>query len=975
MNPGTSRSAILLCALVVLGFAAAAQQRTAIALPHPLLQVRDAEKPVALQSMELRTEISGSLAQTTVELVFHNPNARQLEGELQFPLLPTQQVTGFALDIDGTMRSAVPVPKDKGRQVFEAVERRRIDPALLEKTAGNHFKLRIYPIPAQGTRRVRLTYAEALRRDGDTLRLDLPVRLAERVGEFRLEMQADGGAVPRVTGAFDDLKFSRQGERLVARVERNAFHATSGLALQLPLPQRPQAVVQAFEGERYFLAEVPVAQAAAARALPNRIGLLWDASLSGGKRDRASELAVLDRYFKAVGDAEVKLILLRDRAEAAQAFRVRGGDWSTLKAALQDVAYDGASALADWQPEAGIAEYLLVSDGLINYGHREFPRLAATQRLFALDSSGAGSDGDWLSSIAEARGGRAVRWRGADDVATAANALLQEGVRLLSVDSAGATDFAVESMHGDGGVLRIAGRLTAPETTVVLQLLAGGKQSTLEVPVRSRAPSSKLAARLWASYTLRRLDADRDGNRARIARLGQQFAIPTVETSLLVLDDVADYVRYDIAPPAELREAFAALQAERLREKETSRAEHLDGIAASFAGRVAWWEKKWPKGAPPREDRSQREDAQWRLATAAPAAPPPAPAPASEPAAVAAAMAADAEAARMMEASTLDMVAVTGARREAAASDTPGEGVEIALQPWQPDSPYARRLRDAAPDQVYALYLDERDGHADSTAFYLDVADVLLQKGQRLLALRVLSNLAELDLENRHVLRVLGYRLLQADAPELALPIFRQVRDMAEEEPQSFRDLGLALAANGQDQAAIDNLYEVVARPWDPRFDGVALIAVGELNAIVARSRKPLDTRRIDPRLLRNLPLDLRAVLTWDSDNSDMDLWVTDPNGEKCYYSHQLTYQGGLISDDFTGGYGPEEFVLRDAKPGKYKVEANFFGDRQQLVTGATTLQLQLITGFGTPQQKEQRVTLRLKDAKETVLVGEFEVK
>ena len=39
-------------------------------------------------------------------------------------------------------------------------------------------------------------------------------------------------------------------------------------------------------------------------------------------------------------------------------------------------------------------------------------------------------------------------------------------------------------------------------------------------------------------------------------------------------------------------------------------------------------------------------------------------------------------------------------------SDTPGEGVEIALQPWQPDSPYARRLRDAAPDQVYALYLE-----------------------------------------------------------------------------------------------------------------------------------------------------------------------------------------------------------------------------------------------------------------------------
>jgi uncharacterized protein YfaP (DUF2135 family) len=81
------------------------------------------------------------------------------------------------------------------------------------------------------------------------------------------------------------------------------------------------------------------------------------------------------------------------------------------------------------------------------------------------------------------------------------------------------------------------------------------------------------------------------------------------------------------------------------------------------------------------------------------------------------------------------------------------------------------------------------------------------------------------------------------------------------------------------------------------------------------------------------------------------------------------------MSDDFTGGYGPEEFSLRDAKPGKYKVEANFFGDRQQLVTGATTLQLKLTTHFGSGKAREQLVAMRLKEQAETVLVGEFEVK
>jgi uncharacterized protein YfaP (DUF2135 family) len=53
------------------------------------------------------------------------------------------------------------------------------------------------------------------------------------------------------------------------------------------------------------------------------------------------------------------------------------------------------------------------------------------------------------------------------------------------------------------------------------------------------------------------------------------------------------------------------------------------------------------------------------------------------------------------------------------------------------------------------------------------------------------------------------------------------------------------------------------------------------------------------------MPLDLRVVLSWDADNSDMDLWVTDPNGERAYYGNRLTYQGGRMSQDFTGGYGP----------------------------------------------------------------------
>ena len=981
------RSYVLnVCLLLGLSGAVAAQvvapDRLSLTAP-PLMRVQGAERPIVLETAAVEVEVNGGLAQTTVELTFRNPNARDLEGELQFPLHEGQQISAFALDIDGRMRAAVPVPKAQGQAVFEAIERRRVDPALLEKTEGNHFRLRVYPIPAHGTRRVRLSYVEALRPDGDGRRLPLPLDYARGADAVELRVLARGGSAPQADGGFGRVDFQRDGKGgYTARIAREQ-RVGNGLGLRFARAKSPQAYTHSVDGQHYFVAEVAVPATTATRALPKRVGLLWDSSASGRKRDLAGELVLLDRYFAALGDAQVHLIRLRDRAEDAGDFRVQGGDWRALREALKATVYDGATDPGGWNPQAEVEEYLLVSDGLFNYGQRRFPELRRGQRLYAINSAGNAADSTRLSALAEGHGGRLIAWQTPGAIDAGVRELLSAGARLTDLEALGATDLVAESAYPQDGVLRVAGRLTAP--TAQLKLSFEG-QAPLQLAIDADTPDSAYAARLWAGYRVRALGAEPELNRAAIARLSQQFGLVTPESSLLVLEALADYLQYDILPPAELRAEFDRLKSAQSVQRDDARRSHLDQIAAQFEDTVQWWRKTWPKGRPPSPEteakrRQRAGETEGAVAGYAPPMPMAAPAPVTTLGVVH-------EERVDAAAQSLDRIEVTGARISAddiaqpeaepkgeAADGGEGRGVTIALQAWKPDSPYAARLRKAAPDQAYAIYLDERDGYAASTAFYLDVADVLLEKKQRALALRVLSNLAELDLENRHILRVLGYRLLQADEPGLAVPVFERVARLAQEEPQSFRDLGLAHAAARDYQPAIDNLYQVVSRSWDSRFEGVALIALNELNAIVATSGRPLDTSAMDRRLLRNLPLDLRAVLSWDSDNSDMDLWVTDPNGERCFYQHTLTYQGGRISNDFTGGYGPEEFMLRDAKPGKYKVEANFYGDRQQLVTGATTLQLWLSTGFGTARQQDQRVTLRLKQQSETVLVGEFEVK
>ena len=71
---------------------------------------------------------------------------------------------------------------------------------------------------------------------------------------------------------------------------------------------------------------------------------------------------------------------------------------------------------------------------------------------------------------------------------------------------------------------------------------------------------------------------------------------------------------------------------------------------------------------------------------------------------------------------------------------------------------------------------------------------------------------------------------------------------------------------------------------------------------------------------------DIKVYLTWDTDRTDVDLWVLNPAGEKIFYSHKQGKGGDALFDDVTTGYGPESYSARQAAPGKYLVSVNYYG-------------------------------------------------
>ena len=315
-------------------------------------------------------------------------------------------------------------------------------------------------------------------------------------------------------------------------------------------------------------------------------------------------------------------------------------------------------------------------------------------------------------------------------------------------------------------------------------------------------------------------------------------------------------------------------------------------------------------------------------------------------------------------------------------SATGSTSAHIAIQPWSPDTPYLHAIQRENKDQAYAIYLQQRQNYLASPSFFLDCGDYFLKQDMPVYGIRVLSNLLELGLDNAALMRIYGWRLQQAGYLDSAVEVFERLLIQRKDEPQSYRDLALALAERWEQSGhspdmtrAMELLYVVILKEWD-RFPEIEIIALMELNRLIqlAKLNDISIPASIDIRLQRHLDLDLRISLSWDADLTDVDLHVFEPSGEHAYYGHKHTEIGGLVSRDFTQGYGPEEYVIKRAMPGKYIIKAHYYGSHQQTLCGPCTVTATVFTNFGRATEKKQTLTLRLDKPRSELVVGEVTI-
>lgn len=994
--------AVILSALFL--FCAAPNQAKAVeAAPAPSLVFNEngTSHALLLEAMDVHVIIRDLLAETTLTLTFRNPHDQTLEGEFLFPLPEGSTVSGYGLDIDGEIVEGAVVEKQKARVAFEKEVRKSIDPGLVEWVRGNNFRTRVYPILPNKSRTVMIRYVSNLLSDQGEGIYILPLNMQRTIADFHLKVEVVKGTVkPEASSGLANFRFSKWEDRFVAEAREKNFTPNEDLRIALPkLPAQLVSVEHDGKQEAVFVIhETPsVPKPPIQSKPPKRIGLFWDASLSQNNANREREWDFLRQLFARWDTLVVDVVVFRDQPDEMKTFLILDGKIDVLETYLNKEPLDGGTALGNLTFPQNVPEdhredgqpnvydlHLLMSDGLGNLG-QNLPE-ASPIPLYTVAST-SDSDHLKLAHIAGSSGGDHLNLS-RQNPADAARVVGTARFEFLGAeyDETAISEVYPKSRQPISGAFQLSGRLLTEQASLVMRFgYRGEPEQRVAVTLRrSEASDTGLVPRFWAQQKVNELALFEELNKDELLSIGRRYGLVTPGTSLLVLENLEQHLKHDIEPAAsrpEMRQAWQARKAVIEKESQKARKDRLERVVALWQARTSWWEKdftNWQqilKTKRKGKAKSRHSAESQRPVRPSQRSPQPAMAPMSAP-----------------------PLAEPSHDKDMANETSPDQGAKatITIKPWDPKTPYMATLKTAhARGRAYESYLDQRAGYGQSPAYYLDVANWYASLGEKALSHRILTSILDLGLDDPALLRVVAYRLMEQENWNEAVRLFEAVLTLRPEEPQSYRDLALALARRGEAPSyqkvnaekagrdlskAMELLYQVVMKEWD-RFEEIEVIVLEELNRLIAMSerlpervRATLKTPDMDKRLQRLLDLDLRIVMTWDTDMTDIDIWVIEPTGEKADFSNRLTSIGGSTSRDFTQGYGPEEYTLRHLVPGAYRIQANYYGSSQQKLTGSITARAVVITNFGRANEKRQELTLRLPEAKNVVDIGTVEL-
>ncbi|HEX5658971.1 MAG TPA: VIT domain-containing protein [Polyangiales bacterium] len=970
--------------------AAPAQVKAPLLIASPAKQIADA--PISLTgsdgsglnlvALEASAVIEDPLAFTELRLTFSNPESRVREGRFRITLPVGATISRFAMKVNGAWQEGEVVETQAARVAYEDFLHRRQDPALLEAEAGNEFSARVFPIPANGTKELIVSYSQTLTRHDEPY--VLPLRGLPQLGTLSVRAlvrkESAGAAASNLGGERAQTEVI-QLDKKSWQPDRDLEIAHDGKAGRLGL--RHDNLIAA--------RIVPIADGGAADKVAS-LFVLFDTSASRAL-SLEEQLGQLEALLAQLGDIPVQVATFDQTASLA--FDGRSKDLSELRRAALARRALGASDLEGALKFAGEqltkrkhARVLLVSDGVATAGETAADKLRervkalpGVERLDVLGATGI-RDEALLTRLVTAglkRDGVLL------DAKRSPELLAQKLTRTtrsgLALEVEGAGWVWPKTLNG----------VQPGDEIVVFADLPASKPLKLKVDGKPLALSGALASvekplleRAWVKARIDRMIEQRDGVadsdrdladalRTQAIELSTKFRVLSPFTSLLVLETEADYARFHIE-----RRALADILTV-----------DASGIAlqrrADFPVKGAV-EVAAKRRVDTRDDRPVLEVAQPNMRPtdgegAAEQKLEQAPSTGFGSGSLgasgrgpggggnAAPRASAAAPARMRSSAGESREAFDersfnrGAVADRAEPEQAAPASVAAARPAPPPAPMEEARREerpaAAKKSMQApvegelkvvldlLRSDKKAGLARALAWRKrDAGDVLalIALGEAYEALGELENAeraygAIIDLfpGRADLRRFAGQRLERIQSTRalaLAVDTYRKAVAQRPDHPASHRLLGFALLKAGQPHAAFDAILAGVKQRYpDGRFRGVDRILREDLGLAAAAWSKaePALAEDIAGKLtyeggsFETAP-SLRFVLNWETDANDVDFHITDGKGGHAYYSAMHLPSGGDLYADVTTGYGPECFTIRGNKRAyPYTLQAHYY--------------------------------------------------
>lgn len=829
----------------------------------------------------------------------------------------------------GAVKSARVAPRQKAALAYEETVRRRVDPALVEWAGPGIFQTKVFPLLPNRLHRIVIGYDVSLVDDGDDRLFKLQLPEGEAGGRVEFDVAAAPGTTATVSPDTD--AFVSSG-RAYYRIE-NA--APQDYTVRLTGTDSVSLHHAGGVNDEYFatrlIANLPDQQTQSSS--PQAVFLL-DTSWSDRPAAFARRLQLMQAILKSNRDSIKEFAVLFFNVEQRwwrNEFSPNDEDnLAALLNTVNEMALEGATDLhsallaakqPDWltnAPELS-PDLFLLSDAAATWGKTDLPSLGDTVSdspgvLFAYHLSGHRSDRVTLQWLADASGGAVFDLGEASDMDTVARAHRSRPWQIADVQAKGADEILIQgstkTVYPNQPLIVVGKGRVTNGLTITFQ--RGDETETLDFTPRIEI-ASPAAARLYGQVAVESLEPYGDSLSDVTVSFARYFRVPGRTCSMVMLETDEDYQRFgvNVAPEEDLLVIASTAVAVSIQQAEAEQKLQRTSPRTQF---MAWVNTL--------------------------------------------------ESASLLKVPTALRLAM---------KRLPETAFDMKVQPLQCRSWQKEHLGEGFQDEL----------NLDTLGF-----ETVMEEADRKLiafgaddALKTASTLVDAKPGDVDTLRSVAFRAVQWQRSDQAAPLFWRIAQARPHQPQCLLLLARSLADSDDIDSAIV-CYELVNHgKWNQRWAGAKQIAQVELMRVleqVVQDRSQSVLSQYAAARLHQLReqwgdsgLDIAVVMHWNTDRTDVDLHITEPSGEICYYSNPQSASGGRMTQDITEGLGPEMYSLAKAPQGDFRIEAKYYNNDANRTQAPTETLLTVFRNLGRENMSAitKRVTLTGKGEKQLVTV------